>query len=118
MTFRILAAGALALLLSVGAVACGGEDDNNSGTRPSVDEISKLVKDNLPPNVSQDVGAKLADCLARELHGSDMPNGVLRKVAANEDAEVDKDNKDKYNKIVSDAQETCTAELAGSGAGG
>lgn len=107
MKFRSLAIGTAALLLPFGVVACGqGDDDNDSGSRPTVSEISEQLEE----LGGAAMPATFIDCFANELHDSDLPNGVLRKFIAGEDAEVDKDNEDTYNDITTDAQTKCTEE--------
>lgn len=112
-TFRSLAIGAAALLLPFGVVACGGDDDTNSGSRPSESEISTALKKELGATAPD----TLVDCVAGELHSSDLPNGVLRKLVAGDEAEVDKDNEDKYTEIITQAGTDCAAEAVDATAG-
>lgn len=108
MKFRSLGVCALALFLPLAAVACGGEDDTNSGSRPSVEEIKKDISAVIGVDASQPGVSEIIDCLAKGYHDSELPNGVLRKIVKGEDAEVDKKNEDKYNKISTDIQAECT----------
>lgn len=88
--------------------ACGGSDDNNSGTRPSVSDLESSIRDAAGLEAGEPDVDSLVNCIATDLHGSDIPNGVLRKVAAGEDAEVDSSNEDRYNKILEDITTNCT----------
>lgn len=112
MKFRSLGIAAVALLLPFAAVACGGKDDNDSGSRPSVAEIKKEIIGVLGAQAEQPGVDKIVDCLANGYHDSKLPNGVLRKVVAGDDAEVDKKNEDEYNKISEDIQAKCTGVAA------
>lgn len=106
MKFRSLAIGTAALLLPLGLVACGGDDDTNSGSRPSVSDISGALRE----EVGETAPDGLVDCIAEELHSSDLPNGVLRKLVDGEEAEVDADNEDKYTEIATEAGTKCAEE--------
>jgi len=110
MKIRPLAVGALALVLPLAAVACGGEDDNNSGTRPTVAELkTQILKEvSIPANTpgADDFG----DCAAKGIHESNVPNGVLRKLVKGEEAKVDKDNKGDYEKTMNDVITGCINE--------
>ncbi len=106
MKIRSLAVGTAALLLPFAAVACGGDDDTNSGSRPSADEISTAISKELPDSLPEGV----ADCIGKELHDSKIPNGVLRATVEGRDAEVDKDNEDEYTKILTEAGASCASE--------
>ena len=108
MKFRSLGVAAVALLLPFAAVACGGEDDNDSGDRPSQAEITTEIEGVLGPQADDPAARPIIDCLAKEFYESDLPNGVLRKIVAGEDAEVDKKNEDKYNKITEEIEAKCT----------
>jgi hypothetical protein len=116
MKFRaLLAAGAITL--SMGLAACGGEDDTNSGERPSAEDLSKAVADQVPEGTP---GAdEIVDCFGRELEASDLPNGVLRSMAAGEEEqEIDADNEERYDAIIDGIVETCTEEVMESVIGG
>lgn len=115
MKIRSLAIGALALLLPLGVVACGGKDDTNSGSRPSVSELQKAFRAQMKDEMGGDDGmmGDAADCLAEKLHESDLPNGVLRAIADGRDAEIDKDNEDKYENVLEQAQNDCIEALVG-----
>ena len=115
MSFRPIAIGFAALALPFTAVACGGDDDNNSGSRPSVAEISTAFSKELPSSVPN--AQEISDCVAGKLHTSDLPNGVLRKLVAGEEAEVDKDNEDKYTEIVTESATECATEVTTGAAG-
>ena len=97
--------------------ACGGSDDHNSGDRPSAEELAKAFADVIPEGTP---GAEeVTDCIGRELEASDLPNGVLRSMAAgDEETSVDADNKDKYEKIVTDATQLCVEEATAALTGG
>lgn len=107
MKIRTLAIAALALVLPLTAAACGGKDDSDSGKRPSVDEIVTAMKKEIP-------GASEADaevqCIGQKLHESDLPNGVLRALVDGREAEINKDNEDKYTKMITDSMGECVAE--------
>lgn len=109
MKIRSLAIGALALVLPLSAAACGGKDDNNSGKRPSVEEISAGMKKVIP---GADSGSdEQLTCLAEKLHASDdMPNGVLRAIADGRDPEIDKDNEDKYTEVLTESMGECVSQ--------
>ena len=114
MTIRRLAVAGLALLLPFAAAACGGSDDTNSGPRPSTSELSAAFKKVIPAGVPSATAGKYADCVAQKLEDSDLPNGVLRSLAKGEEKTyVDSDNKDKYEKIVTDASQACVKEVIG-----
>ena len=109
MKFRLTLLASLALALPLLVASCGGEDDTNSGSRPSASEISKAFQDKIPSGTPE--AEKVTDCLGKELEDSDLPNGVLRSLVEGEDeAQIDKDNAEKYTKIVSDATQTCIKE--------
>lgn len=108
MILRKLAIGASVLALTLGAIACGGDDDTNSGDRPSVEEISEAFAREAPG-----APAEAADCFAERLEGSELPNGVLRALVAGEEPEIDADNEDSYNGIVDDAVAECSSALGG-----
>ncbi len=112
MKFRSLGVAAIALLLPFAAVACGGKDDNDSGSRPSVAEIKKEIIGVLGSQAEQPGADEIIDCLAQGYYDSKLPNGVLRKVVAGDDAEVDKKNEDEYNQISEDIQVECTGVAA------
>lgn len=118
MKFRALLA-ASAITLTMGLAACGGEDDTNSGERPSAEDLTKAFADQVPEGTP---GAdEIVDCYGRELEASDLPNGVLRSIAAGEEEqEIDADNEERYDAIVDGIIETCTNEVVESltGAGG
>ena len=97
---------AAALLIPL--AACGGSDDNNSGPRPSTSELESSIRE--AAGFTSDNGGpidQVVSCMAREIHASDIPNGVVRKVAAGEDAEVDRSNEDRYNQILEDITNQC-----------
>ncbi len=107
----LIAAAALALPLFL--ASCGGSDDTNSGERPSAEEISNVFKGDgeLSSGMTGEAGDAVADCLGKELEASELPNGVLRSLVEGEDeASIDKDNEEKYTKIVTDATTTCMTE--------
>lgn len=108
MKFRSIGVAAIALLLPFAAVACGGEDDNDSGSRPTQAEITTEINKVLGAEADNPATKPIVDCLAKEFYESDLPNGVLRKIVAGEDAEVDKDNEDKYNAITEEIEAKCT----------
>lgn len=110
MKTRALAIGALALFLPLAAAACGGKDDNNSGSRPTVAELQKNLA-----GVGQDDSA--AKCLAEELEASSLPNGVITKISKGEDPEVDKDNHDKYKAELEKLTQTCIKKLTAEATG-
>jgi hypothetical protein len=113
MKLRAFAFATLALALPVLAAGCGGSDDTNSGERPSAAEISKAFAKELPAGTPQ--ADEIADCMGEKLEASELPNGVLRSmVAGEEETKVDKDNKDKYTKEITDAATACTKEIVGS----
>lgn len=97
--------------------SCGGSDDTNSGDRPSAEELSTAFAEQIPDGTP---GAEaITECYGRELEASDLPNGVLRSLAAGEqETEVDADNEEKYNDIVDGIIETCTNEAVESVTGG
>ncbi|QXC60077.1 hypothetical protein KSP35_17160 [Aquihabitans sp. G128] len=109
MTFRKLAIAAVALCLPFAAAACGGSDDTNSGSRPATSEISKAITKELPSSLPDGV----ADCIAKKVHDSDIPNGVLRAIVKGETASVDKDNEATYTKILTDAATSCASAAVG-----
>lgn len=108
MKIRPLATLALALTLPFAAVACGGgEDDNNSGERPTVEEIVTGLKTD--PNAGA-LSDDVLTCVATELVASDLPNGVLRATAEGRDAEVDEGNVDEYEAAFTQAGAACAQE--------
>lgn len=111
MKTRSLFAGAVALALPFTALACGGKDDNNSGSRPSVAEIkAQILKEAGLEGQDNPIAAAFGDCAAKGIHESDIPNAVLRKLVAGEEAQVDADNKDRYEGIAEDVIVKCQAE--------
>ncbi|MCB0978983.1 MAG: hypothetical protein KDB02_16135 [Acidimicrobiales bacterium] len=105
MKIRSLAMCALALLLPLSAAACGGKDDNNSGSRPSATEIEKGLRKFIPQLAA--APDDVVKCWAENLQKSDLPNGVLNAIADGREPEIDKDNKDDYEKIAQDSATTC-----------
>ena len=112
MKFRSLGVAAIALLLPLAAVACGGEDDNNSGSRPTVEEIKTGLVKLVPGDATAPEVDEVLDCLAKGYYDSDLPNGVVRSLAIDDEAKVDKKNEDKYTKIVEDLTAKCTGVAA------
>ncbi len=99
-------------LLPFLAAGCGGADDNNSGSRPSAEEISDAFADQIPGD--PETTKPILDCLGTELEKSKLPNGVLRSlVAGEEEAEIDAKNEEKYNGIVTDVISTCSTQALG-----
>ncbi|MEO6987457.1 MAG: hypothetical protein ABI239_02290, partial [Aquihabitans sp.] len=90
-----------------------GKDDNDSGSRPSVAEIKTEINKVLGADAEMPGAEGIVDCLAQEFHDSKLPNGVLRKIVAGEDAEVDKKNEDEYNQITEEIEMKCTGAPAG-----
>ena len=115
MKFRSLGVAAIALLLPFAAVACGGKDDNDSGSRPSVTEIKAELTKTVGADANAPGADEALDCLAKGLHESKLPNGVLRKIMKGDDAQVDKKNEDEYNKISEQIQTKCIGEAAAAG---
>ncbi len=112
MKIRPLAVAVLALALPFAAVACGGSDDNNSGERPSAEDLAKAFQDQVPDGVPN--AEAIAQCIGEGLEASDLPNGVLRSMAAGEEtAEIDADNEEEYTKIVTDVSTDCATEAIG-----
>ena len=116
MKLRTLTIAAL-LSLPFLAAACGGSDDTNSGERPSAEDLSAAFADQIPDGTP---GADtILDCYGRELEASDLPNGVLRSIAAGEEEQqIDADNEEKYTNIVNDIVDTCTQDAVESITGG
>jgi hypothetical protein len=110
MKTRSLFVGAVALALPFTAIACGGKDDNNSGSRPSVAEIKTQVMKEAGLPADNPIFEAFGDCAAKGIHASDLPNSVLRKLVAGEEAEVDADNKDKYEGMTEEVIAKCQAE--------
>ena len=111
MKIRSLALCAVAVVLPLSAAACGGgKDDNNSGSRPSQAEIKAQVMKEAGLTDDDPIQSDFGDCVAEGIHASSIPNGVLRKLAAGEQAEVDADNKDDYEKIQTDIVNECDAK--------
>lgn len=110
MSLRTIAFAAALVALPLTAAACGGDDDTNSGERPPPAEVSKALQD----SSAGALDAEVSDCIAEKLDSSEIPSGVLRKLVDGENAEVDKDNEDKYTKILTDASVECaTASVGG-----
>jgi hypothetical protein len=106
MKIRVALAAAACSLAFV-AAACGGSDDNNSGERPTAEELSAALMEQAGGSGDQ----ASADCVGRELEASDLPNGVLRTLVEGEDtAEIDADNEERYDAIVNEIITTCTNE--------
>ena len=111
MKIRHLTFAAVALALPFTAAACGGSDDNNSGDRPTAEEIAKGFEGQFAgiPNAEA-----IAQCIGEGLESSDLPNGVLRSMASGEEeAEIDADNEEEYTKIVTDVSTQCATEAVG-----
>ncbi|MCU1497772.1 MAG: hypothetical protein JWM47_1725 [Acidimicrobiales bacterium] len=104
MKIRTIAVIAFAACLPFAAVACGGSDDTNSGTRPTSGELSKAISKELNGTA---LPAGVVDCIAKKVHGSDIPNGVLRAIVEGREASVDKDNEGKYTTIITEAASSC-----------
>jgi hypothetical protein len=114
MKIRHLIVGAAALTLPFGVAACGGSDDNNSGDRPSAEEIADSFAEQLPEGIPN--ADAIADCVGKGLEESDLPNGVLRSIAAGEDEQsIDPENEEEYTKIVTDVSTECAAGAATGG---
>lgn len=110
MKFRALAIVALATLPFL-AAACGGEDDTNSGERPSADAIAEGFASQMPDVPNADA---ILDCVGEGLEASELPNGVLRSIAAgDEQTEIDADNEEKYTAIITDVTTECATEAIG-----
>lgn len=86
----------------------GGEDDNDDVERPTEAEIAAEIEVVLGAQADDPAVTPIIDCLAREFYDSELPNAVLRKIVAGEDAEVDIANEDRYNQITEDIEATCT----------
>lgn len=113
MKIRLITMCAVALVLPLSAAACGGKDDNNSGTRPSADEIQKGLSKAVPSLAS--APDAVVKCWAENLQKSDLPNGVLNAIADGRDPEVDKSNEDDYEAIAKESATKClTAAMSGS----
>jgi hypothetical protein len=111
MKFRTLATLALALALPFVAVACGGgEDDTDSGERPTADELITAYK--ADPNAAAYSDEFIA-CMANGLIDSKLPNGVVRALAEGRDASVDEGNLDDYEKILENIQIECSSQNMG-----
>ena len=114
MKVRALAIAAL-LTLPLVAAACGGSDDTNSGDRPSAQEISDAFVDQVPAGVDEAAAKAYADCIGEGLEASDLPNGVLRSIAAGEEeTQIDADNEAEYTQIVTDVSTDCATEALSS----
>jgi hypothetical protein len=100
---------AAACSLALVATGCGGSDDTNDGERPSAEEISKGFADIVPAGIP---GAEeLLACIGEGLEASELPNGVLRSIAAgDQETSIDASNEAKYTKIVEDVTDECTNE--------
>ena len=117
MKLKALLVAFLALMIPI-AAACSS-DDNNSGSRPSVSEIKsgmkKAIEKEGAGNVLGDSKTtdKLIDCMAKKVDASDLPNGVVRKIAEGEEAKVAKDNEAKYTKTIEKISTDCVSESLG-----
>lgn len=116
MKIRALAIVAL-LTLPLLAAACGGSDDTNSGDRPSASELTDGFAAQIPEGTpGREV---ILECYGREFEASDLPNGVLRSLAAGEEEQqIDADNEEKYTAIIDEIIQTCTDEAVASVTGG
>lgn len=81
----------------------GGDDDNNSGSRPTPDEIAAAFED----EAGVELPAELVSCVGEGLYDSDLPNGVLRALVEGREAEVDEDNVDDYENTVETIAADC-----------
>ncbi|WP_426570965.1 hypothetical protein [Aquihabitans sp. McL0605] len=104
MKTRALMVVAAALLLPVLVTGCGGTDDTNSGSRPSVEELTAGIGKSLPTGTD----GSIASCIGKALEASDLPDGLLRAIAKGDTtASIDKRNKKEYEQILSDSMQSC-----------
>ncbi len=75
---RTLACLASAALVVTFAAGCGGGSDG--GGRPSVDEISSGIQDNMGDQLGGDVTDDMAKCLATAFHDSDLSDDALQAI--------------------------------------
>lgn len=94
---------ATALILGVGMSGCAGRDDNNSGQRPTIEAMISSIK------ATSKVDDSYATCLAESLFNSRLPNGVVRKLAQSQSAQVDSDSKAGYENTIEEIKSACAA---------
>ncbi len=103
---RALTSVAGAALVVSFATACGG----GGGSRPSVDEISSGIKKNMGDSFGGKMSDKLADCLAKEFHDSDLSNGALNAIAdGDKDYKASKKDKDALQDVSTSAGKNCVS---------
>jgi hypothetical protein len=79
MNKRVLSTLASAALVLAFASGCGGSD--GGGGRPSVSEISKSIQGG---TLGTDVSDKVATCVAKAFHDSDLSDEALRAIVDND----------------------------------
>ncbi len=98
MKTRLVALGA-ALLLTIGAGACGGGSDG----RPSKAELSDRIEKELDAKPAE------ADCIAGKLLASDMSDKVLRAIADDDQGDLSEKDTDKAGTMLVDFMSKCSA---------
>ncbi|WP_028644164.1 hypothetical protein [Nocardioides sp. URHA0020] len=77
MNKRVLSAAASAALVLTVATGCGGD----GGGRPSVDEIADGIQGGA---LGSDVSDKVATCVAKAFHDSDLSDDALQAIVDND----------------------------------
>lgn len=103
MTKRFLSGAAAAALVLTFATGCGGD-----GGRPSVDDISEGIQNN--EILGSNVDEKLADCMAKAFHDSDLSDEALQAIV---DGDEDYDASDEDTEALNSVSTESVTECAG-----
>lgn len=95
-----LPAAALAVLLTIGAAACGGGDD---GGRPSKADLSKTIQSSTQLPEAQ------SDCIADKLLDSKLSDKVLQGVAKDDESGLSEAEKDAATSEIAKDADACGA---------
>ena len=105
MTKRILSGVATAALVLTFATGCGG-----GGGRPSVDEVADGIQDNMGESLGGDVSDKMAKCIAKAFHDSDISDDALQAIA---DGDEDYDPSKEDEKALTSVSTKSVSKCAG-----
>jgi len=109
MTKRVLSAAAAAAFVLVLATGCGDDGDGGGG-RPSVDEISKGIQENMGDQLGGAMTEDIADCVAEAFRDSDLSDDALQAIV---DGDEDYDASDEDTEALSSVSTESITECAG-----